>query len=198
MRLTIMMALSGLLFVGGSGDPVDYFPEGVFYEDLEWDFGTQETVREYLMAIDELPLFRRESAPETYRLIWLPNFDPGIMVRVTNSGDPKARVAEYSGLSPEEGAVIRTVDLPPEDWKSLKASIAESGFWEAMENSPVPQGQVVLDGSRWVLEGVWDGRYKAVQRIFPRRDREEDAAFLDLSLTILNVAGVKMEEDEVY
>lgn len=193
---TVILALG---FSGAAaGCSPDFFPPSLFYEDADWDSATAKTVREYLQAVGEESLLDSGSSTEVYRLTWLPNFDPGIMVKVTDSSNGRAKIVRYSGLAPEDGADVHTTGLTSKKWQLVRRQIEEAGFWDTMKNSPVPSGQLVVDGSIWVLEGVRGDEYKAVHRVFPRKDREDDAPFIELSIGILRIIGVDVGEDNLY
>jgi hypothetical protein len=61
-----------------------------------------------------------------------------------------------------------------------------------MENSPRDPKIMVMDASYWVIEGLKGGRYKLVQRVPP--DIDKDAEFVNLGLTMLELAGFDLRE----
>ena len=197
MHLFILLVFPALSLLETSDDTI-YFPPGLFYEDPEWDSGAVEVVVRYLEALGESSLIERRTEAEIYRLLWLPGFDPGVMVRVAHSDTIQVHVGFFAGNSPSDEATVRSFELAPESWNRLTTTIDEAGFWEEIENKPVPAGHMVIDGSHWVLEGLKDGKYKAVQRIFPHKERPQDAPFLEIGLVLLEIGGIDLEERVIY
>ena len=107
-------------------------------------------------------------AAEAYRFTWLRSFDPPIIVRAERRGDGYVLTAKQldgaGGYEPGKPVVNRTSAMSADQWAHLTALVDSVGFWA---KGPQPGNENGLDGARWIVEGVADHRYHAVDRWSP-------------------------------
>lgn len=190
--ITFVSLLTLLTFLAGT-PPAEYFPARLFEEDPIDDEAAARVASKYLREISEPSLFSSMSTvEEVYRLLYLPPFDPALVVRVVRS-DPGATVTvgAFPDRTSDASPSVTEFIIGSSAWHCLQL-LRESDFWTTVENDPTPAGILVLDASRWILEGRRDGRYKAIQRTPP--DLEEDRDFLKLAAALLELGRFDLEE----
>lgn len=188
------VSLLTLLTLLASTPPAEYFPAHLFGEDPIDDEAAARVASKYLREISEPSLFSSMSTEEeVYRLLYLPPLDPALMVRVVRS-DPGAEVTvgAFPDRTSEASPSVTEFTIGSSAWHCFQELLNESDFWTTLENDPTPAGILVLDASRWILEGRRDGRYKAIQRTPP--DLEEDSDFLELAAALLELGRFDLEE----
>ncbi|MCU0618161.1 MAG: hypothetical protein MUD17_13905 [Gemmatimonadaceae bacterium] len=137
---------------------------------------------------------------EVYRFVWLRSFHRPVAVRVTHdSGGTSLRAKETDGKGGyEPGRVVTdtTVVLTPAQWQELQALVARTGLWEA--TPPAVAASVGLDGAQWVIEGVRDGRYRAIDAWSPEPVGPQ-APVHTLGVHLLRLAGLlRSRSGELY
>lgn len=186
------------------------------YSDYSSDEFWREAYSESLFYMKEPTLSCGPArTDESYRFLWKRSFDPAIAIRVERNGDRytlranifrawnwedygKINWTDYA-ISPIAKRVDRT--LSKAEWDGLVAQMRAVDFWNMtpthIEPKPVaPQGMVVVvtspkDGSSLVFEGRSDA-YHVVYR-----HSGEDGTW-PLARVYLDLAGIKLTEDEIY
>lgn len=132
-----------------------------------------------------------------YRFLWLRTWHSPMSVRVCQVGERGVvDLRVLDGLArpgqPHRLRASRRVVIDAAAWELVEARVRAAGFWEAPGPSAIgaPDPE---EGSRWVFEGVADGQGKAVDLYTP-----EEAAWVDLGLYMMALAGVRVPEREVY
>jgi hypothetical protein len=113
-------------------------------------------------------------------LLWLPSFDPTIIVRVERRGEVYLLVASrVTGIGRHhiDQEVHRPLDA--REWVTFERYVEEAGFWQM----PSESGYIGLDGSQWFLEGADESQYHHVDRW------ENDPAYLRAGLFLLRLSG---------
>lgn len=129
----------------------------------------------HLRAMREEPLIRYHgSAKEVYRFLWLRSFDHPIVIRVEKDQDGATlfikETDSKSGYNPGNVIDDRRVALTEEEWCIFSSILEEVNFWN---ESLMAADNMGRDGSLWLLEGLRENRYHAVDRWSPK-DRPED------------------------
>jgi len=135
-----------------------------------------------LDALEEQPLWPPSHTIEIYRLTWLRTFHQPIAVRLEISSDQGRILGKAcSGAGGyEPGSLVdRTEQL-------LTAEVARGHASRLELTDPLPPtAQLVLDGSRWILESVRDGHYTFREVASP-----DEGQFLDGCLALIEASGL--------
>lgn len=112
---------------------------------------------------------------EMYRMTFIPTFFKPIKIRVERRKSEYLIVAKrLSGQGGFDAGTLQTEKtrrLKPGEWQHLISLLDAAGFWNMAydEKEPEPNEKVdveiCLDGSEWMLEGVKDGKFHAVNRL---------------------------------
>jgi hypothetical protein len=160
-----------------------YFPVDADVSDLMW-------APAYLRLLDEPSLALGRIEPqECFRLLWMPSFEPMVMVRVDGGGLQRRFVAKSWDGWPIESMGLRlelnaSRDLTLDESRSFSELVEQSRFWQLDTPSPVHG----MDGCTWVLEGRSPTRHHVVVRWSPRRDGP-DRTFRELGAFMLRLVG---------
>ena len=173
-----------------------YFPKNTWRLYNEEDNSTNDWYGSPLRAFNETSLLdNSDESREIYRFLWLRSFNNPVVVLVERS---KKGASVYSkelnggsGNSPVKIINEFKRDLSESEWCDFLRSVERAKFW-AM---PDTKDDLGVDGSRWVLEGVKDGRYHLVDRFTPTTGE-----FRKACIYMLNLSGVDTEKlkDELY
>jgi len=140
---------------------------------------------------------------EIYRITFIPTFHNPIKIRVEKRKNNYLLIAKrLSGQGGFDAGKLKNEQrrrLRPQEWSRLLELLKKAGFWELsyLEKEPEPneRGEVTicLDGSEWVIEGVRNGQYHAVNRYCP-----EVKNFQAIGLYLAKLSGLKVKEWELY
>ena len=130
--------------------------------DLDWNW-------EFLTNFQEIPLKEYEKADETYRLLWVPTFDPPTVIRIWRAGDDhfitvKRLSRNQKNLKVGKLIVNETRSLTANQWNNFAGLLDSGCFWSvppSIEELPVP------DGASWTFEAKMNGDYRLVDRTLP-------------------------------
>jgi hypothetical protein len=93
----------------------------------------------------------------------------------------------------EPGKLIETkaLKIDESEWCGFMAILERANYW----NQTLEKDDSGNDGAQWILEGVRENRYNAVDRWSPR-----DGDFRDACIYLLELAGVETATlgDELY
>jgi hypothetical protein len=140
---------------------------------------------------------------EIYRITFIPTFHNPIKIRVEKRKNNYLLIAKrLSGQGGYDAGKLKTerrrrLHLP--EWSRVLELLKDAGFWELpyLEKEPEPNEKgeltICLDGSEWVIEGVKDGQYHAVNRYCP-----EVKSFEAIGLYLAKLSGLKVKERELY
>jgi hypothetical protein len=140
---------------------------------------------------------------ELYRMTFIPTFFSPIKIRVERHRGEYVLVAKrLSGQGGFEVGPLKDEKrrrLKSEEWNRLLALIDKAGFWEMPYAEKEPQADekgestVCLHGSEWVLEGVKEGKFHAVNRYCPNEKR-----FEKLGEYFAKLSGLGIKQRELY
>ena len=140
---------------------------------------------------------------EIYRITFIPTFSNPIKIRVEKHKNEYFLIAKrLSGQGGFDAGKLKTEKrrrLRPQEWNRLLDLLKGAGFWglPPLEKEPEPneKGEVTicLDGSEWVIEGVRNGQYHAVNRYCP-----EVKSFEAIGLYLAKLSGLRVKERELY
>ena len=179
---------------GASG----YFPRGMYaYGWQDRESFLNEWYGKHLKAMRE-PSLLKESRSETevYRFLWLRSFHNPIAVRVDRNGSNVNLVVKKlsgaGGYDPGKLIVSKNLRLDQGQWCEFMGMLERAKYW----NEPLDDANGAhIDGAQWILEGVREGRYHAVDRWTP-----DDGAFREACVYLLELGGVETDKlgDELY
>ena len=173
-----------------------------------------ESVRQKLLSspgtIKVSKLFREvpvlptdDPKAEIYRITFIPTFYNPIKIRVEKHNDDYILIAKrLSGQGGYDAGTLQSEKrrkLRQHEWNRLLDLLKEAGFWELpyveKESGPNAKGEetICLDGSEWVIEGVRNGQYHAVNRYCP-----EVKSFEAIGLYLVKLSGLRVKERELY
>jgi hypothetical protein len=140
---------------------------------------------------------------EIYRITFIPTFFKPIKVRIEKRKGQYMIVAKR--LSGQGGFDAGTLEsekrrgLKHSEWRHLVSLLAAADFWSMpyLDKEPQPNDkgevEICLDGSEWVLEGVKEGKFHAVNRYCPA-----DKRFQEIGSYLAKLSGLKIKERELY
>jgi hypothetical protein len=148
-----------------------------------------------------LPIDDQEA--ELYRITFIPTFFSPIKIRVERHRGEYVLVAKR--LSGQGGFEVGTLKeekrrrLKSKEWNRLLALINKAAFWDLpyAEKKPEPNEKgelsVCLDGSEWVLEGVKNGKFHAVNRYCP-----DEKSFEKIGQYLAKLSLLEIKKRELY
>jgi len=166
-----------------------YFPASQPYTDYPFF-----SYAKALELMDE-PSFWKQSSDQSahaFRFTCLPTFQNPIAIRV----DAHKRggglltttiLAGQGGFEMGEIEQQTQVRLEPNELAKVIADFEKNHFWDLLTLDPdAPLG---LDGSEWLLEATWKGKYHAASRWSP-----DEGPVHDLGLMVLKMSSVDSRE----
>jgi len=175
----------------------NYFPKGALSRFEQVDRGRARWYSAQLKALDEPSLLEtaKDQRLQAYRFVWLRSFDNPVAVRLDVRSDGTGRltvkIADGAGGS-EPGRLIHntSVQITREQTEGFVNRVNNVGFWDL----PSYVDESGNDGSRWIIEGVKDGKYHLADRWTP-----EKGPIHDLGATLaFTLAGLKIPKDKLY
>ncbi|MGD9589004.1 MAG: hypothetical protein AB7Q37_01940 [Pyrinomonadaceae bacterium] len=140
---------------------------------------------------------------EIYRITFIPTFFNPIKIRVERRNASYLLVAKrLSGQGGYDAGPLKTEKrrkLRQKEWQHLISLLDTAGFWTMpyADKKPEPnergEVEICLDGSEWMLEGVKNGRFHAVNRYCP-----EVKSFKAIGAYLAKLSGLKIKERELY
>lgn len=139
----------------------------------------------FLRAMDEQSLLKaQDENVEVYRFLWLRSFHHPVMLRIVRDGYSfKLTSVELNGAGgydPGTRWSTAKFHIEQEEWCEFMSLLEKASFW-SMET--YRRDDIGFDGSRWVLEGVRQGRYHIVDRWTPREGDYREACLFLLKLS---------------
>lgn len=140
---------------------------------------------------------------ELYRITFIPTFFSPIKIRVERHRGESVLVAKrLSGQGGFEAGTLKDEKrrrLNSAEWNRLVSLINKAAFWDMpyAEKEPEPNEKgelsVCLDGSEWVLEGVKNGKFHAVNRYCP-----DEKSFQEIGQYLAKLSGLRIKPRELY
>ncbi len=179
-----------------------YFPPGILEKSHQSDEFTNQWYSKHLRALREPSLWEASQldlTAEAYRFLYLRSFHHPISVRLVVAPDKTATLVskETNGKGGyEPGRLIRdrTIHLSQIQTESFLTALTEFSFW-SLPTLLEAEG-IQLDGARWILEGVNEGRYHVVDRWSP--DRADDPIRIIGSRLMIELAHFRLPSRDVY
>ena len=153
----------------------------------------------YLQLFQEPELLAPASkeSPEVYRLLVVPTFSRPLSIRIERRGAEyfitSKTLSGQGGYDPGHLQDVREYVIMPREWHHFKGLLQESAFWllpaEDKKFEPDSEGsvEICLDGSTWLLEGLRNGEYHAVERYCPELPTFEACGHFLLELSQLEI-----------
>jgi hypothetical protein len=146
---------------------VAFFPPGSLDDREDLDSFLNKWYSKHLSAAGEFALLGA-TLDEVYRFTYLPSFRHPVLVRVQWDSDSAVVVVKeldgYGGYDPGELIVERYRSLTQSEWNGIVQVVHNMEFWSLPKHVCEDQGPLHPDdGSVWLLEGLSNGRYAAVQ-----------------------------------
>lgn len=137
---------------------------------------------------------------EAYRFLWLRTFHHPVAITVERRAEGarlRAREADGAGgYEPGRLVVDTSLALSADEWREIGRLVGDTQLWA--REAPAAQDESGLDGARWIVEGVADARYRAVDRWTPDA-RGAGAAVRRLGVYMLARAGrLPRDTSEIY
>lgn len=188
----IIFSLWTALLSASAADTV-YFPNG-----------SERWYSKHLKAMKEPSLYeqRTDKSAEQYRFLWLRSFHKPIAVRIRRDDTAVSlravRLSGRGGYQPGRIEHDETLTLTTNQWHEFSQLLEKSSFWTLpTDEKNAPRG---FDGSRWVLEGLSQGKYHVVDRWTPvdDDDKRQPGDFVVCCRYILKLSKQKVPEEEDY
>ena len=171
-----------------------YFPADSFGKDkFVEDWYTQQ-----LAALEEpsfLPLIQVSTQTE-YRFLWLRSFHHPIVVRIEVLPDGTGILTTKTGggaggYQPKAIIQNQSSKLTSLQIQQFQNLLKKVSFRSLSTTSST--GEIVCDGSEWVIEAVDSGRYHVITRSSPSR-----GAAYDIGMLALKLADIHVPANEFY
>lgn len=121
-----------------------------------------------LEALQE-PLLFNLPQDTVYRFLWLRTYDPSVAISIQKKNERIILIWKMADVNifSEKLIVNAQKELTLDDWKSFRKFLNQCDFW----NMSTQINLLGVDGSRWVIEGVENGKYHVVDRWSPHNLR---------------------------
>lgn len=173
--MTYILILS--LF-GGTGlgraetnETAAFFPSGVFSEKPDADRFNREWYIKHLTALKETGVYgqKKDQKATVFRFLCLRTYEAPFVIRVEQTADGAGMLffKQSDGTGGYKPGVIVTnkkVKLDKKQMQSLVEKFEGKQFF-TLDSRNV--GGTSLDGARWLIEGVHNGKYNLVDRCSP-------------------------------
>ena len=145
----------------------------------------------HLKALNE-PVLSDTLPTKIYRFTYLRTFDNPIVIRLENHNDIVSIHWKVSngagGYEPGEIIVNESMELTTKEWSLIENKINSIDFWTL----PTTETEIMgTDGSQWILEGKYLGKYKVV-------DRWCGGAISVICKELINLTDLKIEKEKLY
>jgi hypothetical protein len=143
-----------------------YFPIGLFSEDVQVSEWTARRYAKDLRALGEPSLWKTTMKPDwaVYRFTVIPSRAPGFVLRLMVDPDGNATLVakwQIRGEGPESTHVHQqSVPVGREQVKEFDELVRASNFW-LLSTGKLAAG---VDGQEWLLEGRRNSEYHIVER----------------------------------
>jgi len=138
-----------------------------------------------------------------YRLFAIPTFTNPLMIKIERQGAEylvtSKTLSGQGGYDPGHLQVVRKHFIAPRDWHRFQDLLRKASFWllpsedTRFQLSSKGGGLVCLDGSTWLLEGLENGQYHAVERYCPELPKFEYCG-----LFLLKISRLEIPYDNMY
>ena len=172
-----------------------YFPIQISGDDMLPKNSVAGWYSKHLKAMNEKSLLDVVDDAEIYRFLWLRTFHHPVFVKVVRyQGQIKLFTKELDGAGGyKPGKIIRNNEfaIKQEDFCEFLDLLEKANYW----NLPVKNDDLGEDGAQWILEGIKNGRYYAVDRWTPEKGEYREACIYLLKLSGIDTDRLK---DDLY
>lgn len=175
-----------------------YFPTGNYVvsrygDNIHLNKFTNIGYSQVLKNCEEPVLYNYKGSEEIYRFTWLRSFHFPVVFRFQKKGFDfilttkvlRERYDEY----PDVPETNNSVSVSFFRWYKFKGKLADADFWKLDLNDKTAQPN---DGSRWIVEGVKEGKYHMVLRWSPESDLRKACLYL------LSISSLKIPKRDIY
>jgi hypothetical protein len=172
---------------------MNYFPENIFCDSPAHYSFVAHWYREQLIGLKEPSIYamRTDCTMHIYRFLWLRSFHHPVAVRfilLDDGGTIISKMCDGAGGYEPGNLILNASKVLSISDKNCFISIMDSiGFWD-MPSFDADHGG--LDGSRWILEGLKEGKYHLIDRWTPASGPVRDLGLFFLGLG--NIQGEKI------
>jgi len=172
MKKSISIILTLIAITTLAGQP-DYFPAGTIR-----DF-TEEWYGKHLTAMEEPSLYplAKDASKEIYRFTMLPSGERPISVRIELTNDianvTSVKLTGFGAYEPGDIEFKETDVLDATKTADLIKKIYSLNFTSIPTLEEDWDRSMKLGGSRWIFEGVKDGKYHVIDRWSPEYETDK-------------------------
>ncbi len=175
-----------------------YFPPGNYAEKKVGDHlhlhkFTNTWYSLTLKNCEEPVLYNYKGLDEIYRVTWLRAFHYPVVFRFQKQGFnfllTTKVLLERNDEYPDELETNTTTSVSFFKWYKFKSKLAEADFWKLDFKDADAEP---MDGSRWIVEGVNEGKYHMIERWFPEPELRKACLYL------LSISNLKISKRNIY
>jgi hypothetical protein len=154
---------------------------------LEWYSG-------HLKALNE-PLIIDQVTDTIYRFTWLRTFHHPMAIRIQKTTNDIRLTWKMSdgkgGYDPGKLFIDESKRLTVAEWKQFQELLKKVDYWNlpTIEKS----GVMITDGSRWIIEGVKNGKYNVVDRHTPGK-----STYQEIGMFLINLTDLEIPKEDMY
>ena len=200
MRLACILLLA--LVATGLLSAQEYFPPGILGKTQQEHESRVAWYSRQLKALREQSLWelaQKDPKAEVYRFLWLRSVGRPVAVRIVvragGSGWINSRMTTGQGAY-DPGHITRygMSWLRKSLTQSFLAAIGSTNFWKMPTLLGTDSGASPSQSAQWIIEGVKDGQYHAVDRWSPAPDDPYRA----VGLLALKLSRTKVRPADIY
>lgn len=141
------------------------------------------------------PIIFNQLTDTIYRFTWLRSFHHPVVIRIQKTKGKILlcwKMADGAGgYDPGNIIVDKEKVLSENKWLKLKKLLTESDFW-SLPTIEVTN-RIGDDGSRWIIEGIENGKYNVVNRWSPR-----ESDFAEIGKYMISLTDLKIPKEDFY
>lgn len=199
MKTALVIVVLLLIAAATTAQDVQYFPSLTFSDNPRQNDSIVQRYTEHLKALQEPSLLQHATtAKQEYRLLWLRTFHNPVAIRLDMNPDGTAlvtvKVTNGSG-GYESGTLTKNAvrRLSKRETERFLARVQKLEYWNLPTREPRSKSNViVVDGSKWVLEAINDGKYKVVDR--GSLEKENGAVHKLGTMMLFDLAKLKRQD----
>jgi len=186
-------------------ETITYFPKGrLDPESSVKDSFKSNRYAKFLAVMKEPSLWELSQSPknEAYRFLLLRFSDDPVCVRININDSGAATVVVRTtsgrgGAKPGDLKKDETKNISSDAVQSLLTQIGNLKFWDMLASDFVSYDSTVkqAESSKWIFEGVKDGKYQLIEVGSPTKNVENEPILL-LGKAFLSLSG--LEVDPLY
>ena len=146
-----------------------------------------ERYSKHLSALKE-PLVFNQTEKTIYRFTWLRTFHKPVAIRLEKTNKSYTlywkETSGAGGYDPGSLIVNSSKPLTKDQWDKFISLLQSTDFWNMTTNANVEN---IADGSKWIIEGIENGKYHVVDRTSPKNNNFQTCGKYLIELTNLKV-----------